>query len=50
VVCGQPRQKVLETLFQPIAGHSGMHLSSQATREAEIRRIAVPGKLRQKSL
>jgi hypothetical protein len=28
-VQGQPRQKAFKTLFQPIAGHSGVCLSSQ---------------------
>jgi hypothetical protein len=42
VVLGQPRQKVHETPSQPIAGHGGAHLSSQARGEAEIRRIVVP--------
>jgi hypothetical protein len=40
---GQPRQTAWETSSQPTGGHSGMHLSSQATQEAEIRRFVVPG-------
>jgi hypothetical protein len=36
VVQGQPRQSVHETLCQPVAGHGGTYLSSQATWKAEI--------------
>jgi hypothetical protein len=42
VVQEQPRQGVFKTPSQPIAGHNGKCLSSQATQEAEIRRIKVP--------
>jgi hypothetical protein len=47
-VGGQPRQKVLETPSQPMARHSGIHLSSQVTDETEIGRIMVPGQTKQK--
>jgi hypothetical protein len=39
---GQPTDKkklAREPPSQPIVGHGGMYLSSQATQEAEIRRI-----------
>jgi hypothetical protein len=49
-VQGQPRQIVHKTPFQPIVGHSGACLSSQATQEAEIGRITSPGQSRQKKV
>jgi hypothetical protein len=33
---GQPRQNIHETLSQPMTKHSGMHLSSQLSRETQI--------------
>jgi hypothetical protein len=36
VVPGQSRQKIHETLSQPMDGHSGVYLSSQLFREAQI--------------
>jgi hypothetical protein len=36
-----PGRKVSEIPFQPTAGYSGMHLSSQVTRETEIKTIKV---------
>jgi hypothetical protein len=41
-------QKVCKTSSQSIAGCSGIHLSSLASEEAEIKRIMVPGQSRQK--
>jgi hypothetical protein len=46
----QPGKKFARPLFQPIAGHLGVRLSSQAMWEVEIGRITVPGQPRQKSL
>jgi hypothetical protein len=39
----QHRQKFSKTSSQPIAGCGSVPLSSQATWEAKIRRIEVPG-------
>jgi hypothetical protein len=36
MVPAQPGQKVPKTLFQPVAGHSGVCLSSQRCGEAQI--------------
>jgi hypothetical protein len=49
-VPGHPRQKVHETTSQPIAGHGGTCLSSQATQEAKIWRTETPGQPGLKSL
>jgi hypothetical protein len=46
----QPGQKVHETPSQPTTKQGGTQLSPQATREAEISRIAVPGQPGQKDL
>jgi hypothetical protein len=40
------QEKVHETLSQPIDRHGARGLSFQATLEAEIRRIVVPGQPR----
>jgi hypothetical protein len=43
----RPRQKLHETLSQPIAEHNGVNLSFQAMWENEIRRLQLhvsPGK------
>jgi hypothetical protein len=42
-VSDQLRQKVCNTISQPIPKCSGVHLLSQAMQEAVIRRIVVPG-------
>jgi hypothetical protein len=39
-------KKVQETPFQPIAGYSGLRLSSQTMQEAEIGKIVIPGQAR----
>jgi hypothetical protein len=38
-----------ETPFQPISGCSGVHLSSQTSKEADIMKVSVLGQPRQKS-
>jgi hypothetical protein len=43
-------KKFVRPPSQPIAGHSGVHLSSQAKQKAKIRRPTVPGWPSQKSL
>jgi hypothetical protein len=40
---GESRQKLVRTPFQPIAGYGDTLLSPQASWEAEIEGIAVPG-------
>jgi hypothetical protein len=50
VVQSQQGQKVSKISSQPIAGCRGMCLLSQAVREAEMRKIGVPGRLCKKSL
>jgi hypothetical protein len=50
VVGGQPREKVYETPYQPIAGCNEMCLLFQCSSEAKMRRIMASTQSRQKSL
>jgi hypothetical protein len=47
-IWGQPRQKFNKFEHHTIGNHDSTQLSSQSTREAEIKRITLPGQPRQK--
>jgi hypothetical protein len=47
-VGGQSREKVCETLSQPVVESSSSPLASQTMQEAEMRRFTVPGQSQQK--
>jgi hypothetical protein len=49
-VQSQPGKIVHEAPTPPIAEQGGVHLSSQATQEGEIRSIVIQGHIRQKTL